>query len=255
MKNQYILTPFFLDKPLKGLKIRAEKGWILNSPKTSGNDSQSRMSVIHRELARQVEKTVKEGKRPVSIAGDCCTAIGVLAGLQRAEINPTLFWFDAHGDFNTWKTTPSGFIGGMPLAMLVERGDQRMPKAVNLHNLPEKQVIMCDGRALDPGECKLLKKSKVIHLTDAAYLLNYPFPSGPLWVHFDTDILPVEEAPAMNYPAHSGAPSSVIESVFRRLAQTNHVVAVSVSSWNPVLDSAGKSERVCMGLVERLVEF
>jgi len=36
----------------------------------------------------------------VSIAGDCCAAIGELAGLQRAGINPLFIWFDAHGDFN-----------------------------------------------------------------------------------------------------------------------------------------------------------
>jgi arginase len=63
----------------------------------------------------------------VSIAGDCVATMGVLAGLHDAGITPTLIWFDAHGDFNTWETTPSGFLGGMPLAMIVGRGEQTMP--------------------------------------------------------------------------------------------------------------------------------
>lgn len=255
MENRFILSPFFLDESLKELLSLAKKDWIINSPALSGHDKQARMSVIYRSLAQRVEEIVKDGKRPVSIAGDCCTAIGVLAGLQRAQINPTLIWFDAHGDFNTWKTTPSGFLGGMPLAMIVGRGDQTMPHAVRLITLPEKRVILCDARDLDPGERKLVAKSKVVHLNNAAYLLNYPLPTGPLYVHLDTDILPAAEVPAQNYPAHGGPPSSIIESVFNRLAQTNQVIAVSLSSWNPKLDTTGGAQKICMSLLRALIDF
>ncbi len=253
MENQYILSPFYLDESLKELKSLAKKGWIINSPSLSGRNKQARMSVIYHSLAERVEDAIKDSKRPVSIAGDCCTAIGVLAGLQRARINPTLIWFDAHGDFNTWETTPSGFLGGMPLAMIVGLGEQTMPQAIKQNFLPENRVILCDARDLDLGERKLVEESEVIHLTDAAFLLNYPLPSGPLWIHLDTDILPIEEAPAMNYPARGGPPSSLIESVFNRLAQTNQVKAVSLSSWNPKLDTDGKSQKVCMDLLKALV--
>ncbi len=57
-------------------------------------------------------------------AGDCVASLGVAAGLQRAGIEPSVAWLDAHGDFNTWETTPSGFMGGMPLAVLAGLGDQ-----------------------------------------------------------------------------------------------------------------------------------
>lgn len=72
------------------------------------------------------------------------TVVQLLAywpGLQRAGIDPNLIWFDAHGDFNTWETTSSGFPGGMPLAMIVGKGEQTMPEAVGLRDLPEGQVI------------------------------------------------------------------------------------------------------------------
>ncbi len=255
MENQYILSPFYLDESLEELSALTNKDWIINSPALSGEDKQTRMSVIYRALARRVKETVKTGMRPVSIAGDCCSAIGVLAGLQRAQINPTLIWFDAHGDFNTLETTPSGFLGGMPLAMIVGKGDQTMPNAVKLNSLPENRVILCDARDLDPGESELVSKSKVVHIADAEHLLDYPLPPGPLWVHLDTDILPAEEAPAMNYPVHGGSPSSVVESVFNRLAQTNRVIAFSLSSWNPKLDTDGKSRKVCMDLLRALVGF
>ncbi len=107
---------------------------------------------MYNPLAQLVTIVLKSGELPVSVAGDCCTSIGILAGLQQAGVDPTLIWFDAHGDFNTWETTPSGFLGGMPLAMLVGKGEQTIMEGVGTSVLPEEQVILSDGRDLDPGE-------------------------------------------------------------------------------------------------------
>ena len=57
------------------------------------------MSVVHEAIAAWVQETLAAGGRPVSIAGDCCTAIGMLAGLQRGGLDPTLIWFDAPWGF------------------------------------------------------------------------------------------------------------------------------------------------------------
>ncbi len=254
MKNRFIVSPFFLDDNLPELTSLATEGWIINSPVLSGETKQARMSVIHGSLARFVEETVKSGERPVSIAGDCCTSIGVLAGLQRSQINPTLIWFDAHGDFNTWETTPSGFLGGMPLAMIVGRGEQTMLRAAGLKTLPENQVILTDARDLDPGESGLVEKSDVVHLRDIATLLTYPLPDGPLYVHFDTDLVSVEEVPAQNYPAQGGPSSSAVRAVFRRLAQSGRIIGASLSSWNPKLDKALQSQTICMSLLHTLID-
>ena len=121
-------------------------------PPLPDGDTTTRMSAVHETIAGFVVDTLATGQRPVSIAGDCCSAIGMLTGLQRAGIDPTLVWFDAHGDFNTMETTLSGFLGGMPLAMLVGRGDLALPEAVGLAPLPESRVILTDGRDLDPPE-------------------------------------------------------------------------------------------------------
>ena len=53
--------------------------------------------------------------------GHIFPGLAVADSLRRAGVPPVLVWLDAHGDFNTPETTPSGFLGGMPLAMLVGR--------------------------------------------------------------------------------------------------------------------------------------
>jgi arginase len=233
MNSQTLLTPYYLNAHLPGLETLTWPGWVTNSPQLPPGDEQDQMSALHRPLANWIAKTAQQDRIPVSIAGDCCTAIPVLAGLQRAGINPTLIWFDAHGDFNTWETTPSGFLGGMPLAMIVGRGEQRMCKAVGLHPMPENQIILTDARDLDPGENDAVADSKMTQLLDVRDLLTYPLTDRPLWVHFDTDVIRPEDAPAMNYPTQGGPSAHTLQEVFHQLAETGRVIAVSVSAWNP----------------------
>jgi arginase len=265
MQNQFILTPFCLDQPVPGLEAIVAHDWQVNKPSLPAAEAQQTMVRLFRPLAVFVADTASRGQRPVSIAGDCCTTIGVLAGLQRVGINPTLIWFDAHGDFNTWETTPSGFLGGMPLAMLAGKGEQTMVEGVGLEPLPEAQIILTDGRDLDPGERELLDHSGIVHLPQVEALLERTLASHPsegfkpsegsgsLYVHFDTDIINPDEAPAMNYPTPGGPSVEMLGRVFRHLAETGRVKAVSLSSWNPDLDADGRSRKASMSLLKELL--
>jgi len=253
MSRTTILTPYFLDQHLPGLAKLEKSGWITNQvplPKTSVI---KRIAALHSSLAKFIEDVVTTGDLPVSIAGDCCTALGVYAGLIGSGINPTLIWFDAHGDFNTWETSPSGFLGGMPLAMLAGLGEQTILEILKIDPLAQQQIILTDARDLDPEEQELVYGSDITHLTDPVELLNIPYPDRPIWVHFDTDILDPSEVPAQNYPAPGGPKKEELAKVFNHLANTGLVRAVSMSSWAPDLEGAEKSRDVSLELLEILV--
>jgi arginase len=253
MRNRVILTPFFLDQPVPGLKEQVEAEWVINNPTLPDGAVLERMGILYEPLAILVQTAIAQDERPVSIAGDCCTSLGVLRGLQRAGLDPTLIWFDAHGDFNTWETTPSGFLGGMPLAMLVGRGEQSIVERLDLDILPEDRVILSDGRDLDPGEREALADSGVLHLPDVMEFLKADLPPGHLWVHFDTDVIDAESAPGMNYPVSGGPSISQLKKVFSCIARTGRLAAVSLSSWNPELDEDGRSRAASLELLRELI--
>jgi arginase len=254
LKNpEYILTGYFLDQPLAGLDDLAQPGWQVNRAAPAGTKMIQRISSIHAELAVLVEGAIKSDRLPVSIAGDCCTAIGVLAGLTRSGIDPALIWFDAHGDFNTWETTPSGFLGGMPLAMLAGLGEQTVLEILEIAPLPQEQIILTDARDLDPGENQLVASSEITHLADPLDLLEISLPDQPLWIHFDTDVIDPEYVPAQNYPAPGGISPTELSRVFSYLKDSGRITAISLSSWAPDLPGAEKSRQVCLELLEFLV--
>lgn len=252
-QNRFIVSPTFLDEPVPELERLAGPGWQINRPPLPHGDHQDRMSAIHRPLAEFVCQAIAAGERPVSLAGDCCTAIGFLAGLQRAGVKPWLLWLDAHGDFNTPETSPSGFLGGMPLAMMAGRGDQTMPLAVGLQAISEQRIILADGRDLDPEERQMIKTSTMRHVTDCEDLLTLPLPDGPLYVHFDTDVVALDESPAHNYPAQGGPSVALLEAVFDRLAESGRIVGVSLSAWSPKKDRDRTSETVSISLLGKLI--
>jgi arginase len=254
MNYRFLVSPFNLDQPLPELELLASPDWEVSKPSLPQVDVQRRMSVVHRPIADFVARTIGRGDRPAVIAGDCCASIGMMAGLQRAGIRAALIWLDAHGDFNTWETTPSGFIGGMPLAMLVGRGEQTMIEAAGVSPVREKDVFLMDGRSLDPGEKEALNNSDVHHFVDGDSLLRHVSGVHFLYVHFDTDVVSPQDAPAMTYCAPGGPRARDMADLFRALAETGQVGAVSMCAWDTTLDRDGRSRDTCMKLLHTLME-
>ena len=261
MDNQFILTPYYMGRRAPGLDDLAQGGWIVNRRADEPvmgvlplPEQYRRLGALLTPLRDAVAGAVRAGRRPVSVAGDCMAPIGVLAGLQEAGVTPTLLWFDAHGDFNTWDTSPSGFIVGMPLAQIVGRGDQNLLEETGLAPFPESQVILADARDLDPGEDEAVATSGVTHVERVADLLSGDLPDGPLYVHVDTDILDPTVAPAMYFRSPGGPEPKTLRRVFERLAETGRVVAASMSTWAPELDHDGRSRAASLDLLAGLVD-
>lgn len=104
-----------------------------------------------------------DGARLLVLGGDCTSHAGALAGIRRARpgIRLGLAWFDAHGDFNTPDTTPSGNVWGMPFAMACGRGDPDLVGAVDGPTVGESDAGLFGGQVLDETESRMLAASGV----------------------------------------------------------------------------------------------
>ncbi len=255
MKSVFIFAPYWMGEVSPSRVAVTRHNWrLLTAPLPDDASPTERMGILGQALSDEVASVREAGNLPVVIAGDCTLSIGVLAGLQRQTPDLTLVWYDAHGDFNTHETTPSGFIGGMPLAMLCGRGEQTIVEGAGARVQPEANVILTDGRDLDPGEQEAVAESALTHLPDVADLLSLALPDRPIYIHFDCDVLRLAEMSAVSYPAEGGPPLETIDASLAHLANTGRVVAVSVTMWNPEADEQGNAEEVVLGIVDRLVD-
>jgi arginase len=243
MASRWLVTPFYFEHPEPALFSAAPDGAAKNAPTGIADRAPESMARLHRPIAHFVEEALSTGMRPISLAGDCCAAIPVLAGLRAAGIDPTVIWIDAHGDFNTPETSPSQFLGGMPLAMMVGHGPQWMCEAVGLTPLPEEKVWLIDGRDLDPLERDALDASQVnrAKVTDLATLTF----DGPLHVHIDLDVIDATEAPGFNYPVPGGPSAAETAAACADLAARGNIRAISISGWTEALDPSGSTGAAC----------
>lgn len=254
MENAWIVTPYFFDRPDPALTeaVPAAQPYLLNAPRAVADRSPAALGQLHRPIAAFVRDHAARGARPVSVAGDCGASLPVMAGLQQAGLAPVLVWLDAHGDFNTPQTSPSGFLGGMPLAMMVGRGDPALARESGLRALPEADVWLVDARDLDPLEAEAVAGSG-LHRGSVRDLRHLVF-DRPVHLHIDNDIVDAREVPANNYPV-PGGPS--LDQTCRALAgfkAANRIAAVSFSGWNGRLEGAGRTARACARLLRAALD-
>jgi arginase len=99
------------------------------------------------------------------IGGDCTVHTAALAAVRRTRpgARVALAWFDAHGDFNTPDTTPSGDVWGMPFAMACGRGDPDLLAACDAPSVREEDCALVGGQMLDEEEGHQLAASRIAH--------------------------------------------------------------------------------------------
>ena len=255
MEKQVLVTPYFFEQDRSAFREIMREGWVWNDrhPDPTGHDEQHRILPIHNQITTFIRQAAHDGDLAISLAGDCSATIPVLGGLQQAGIAPLLIWFDSHGDFNTWETTPSNFLGGMPLAMIAGFGEQTLMQAAGATPLTPTDIILTDGRDLDPGEDTLVANAGLLHLTDPADLLTKTLPDKPVYIHFDCDVMRLSDTPAVSYPAEGGPPMEQLRAILKHLRDSDQLIALSATLWNPNMRGAAQSKKNVMSLLEELL--
>jgi arginase len=154
------------------------------------------------EIAHAVATGTRNGDAILMSGGDCSHITGVIGGLQDAygaDARIGLVWFDAHGDFNTPKTTISGMLGGMPVAVSAGLAypDWRIGSHI-VAPLPTERIVMVDVRNLDPLEEQLIRATDVVIAAPAPGFPGVELPNAIaqlaercdlIYLHIDSDIL------------------------------------------------------------------
>jgi arginase len=118
-----------------------------------------------RDFVAEALTAAGAGARLLLLGGDCTAHAGAMAGLRaaRPERRLAIAWFDAHGDFNTPDSTPSGNVWGMPFALLCGRGDPDLVAACDGPTVEERHAALLGGQVLDETESRMLAASPIAH--------------------------------------------------------------------------------------------
>jgi arginase len=175
---------------------------------------------------------------------------------------PGVIWFDAHGDFNTDVTTPSGNIHGMILAALAGLGDARLVNAgVRGPAVEASHIAVVGARDLDTGEKQLLREAGVHVYTmsdidrrgmDAVTheaIERVTEGGAGLYVSFDVDVVDPGEAPGVGTPVHGGVTYREAHLAMEVVAESGRLTALDVVEVNPILDNENRTAILAAELV------
>ena len=214
------------------------------------DDRVTNLGILGGAIADAVAEGATAGKRVVIVGSNCTTLPGILGGLQDAY-GPThkmgLVWFDAHGDFNTPRTTLSGMLGGMPVAVSAGLCFPHWREASHLAApLPTDRIVMVDVRNLDAAEEQLIRATDV---TIAAPAPGFPGEDlqqaidalaekcDILYLHIDADILDGRYVPNHRTIEPNGPSMEQVQAAIDTVMNTGKVgVFAVVSIWT---DGAG----------------
>ncbi len=194
----------------------------------------------------------EQGRLPVVLGGDHSLAIGSIRAAIRANPGAGLLYFDAHGDCNTEKTTPSGNIHGMSLAALL--GLQFFSQAA----IEPQRTALIGLRSVDQGEKKLLRDLGVtvytMHEIDRYGMgpvveeaLRMVGPKAHL--SFDLDCLDPDIAPGVGTPVKGGLSYREAFLALELIAEAGVVTSVDMVELNPILDQKNATGELAVSLI------
>ena len=231
-------VPYHLDEHLPDLDFALRPGEIVTAEPVAG-DMWARLAPLYSAVADAVAAAAPgggagDGATPlVVVTGDCLTALGIVAGLQRAGTDPGIVWFDAHGDVQTPETTSSGYLAGMSLRMLTGYRPELIAERLGLHAVPERQMVLAGARDLDPPEAAYLGGAQ-IRQCEVADVTAAGLPDGPLYVHLDMDVIRPADLPGLRFPTPGGPSAAQVADALRLLLDTGRVAALGIAcSWMP----------------------
>ncbi|MHB1261199.1 MAG: arginase [Thermoplasmatota archaeon] len=215
-----------------------------------------------KDLADRVEKARKENATPIILGGDHSIAIGTHAGLARSHKRRGLLWFDAHADFNTTETSPSGNIHGMPVSAILGLGHPRLADFDQKGaKLDAKNVVLIGLRSVDREEANVLNDSRVTYYTmrdidelgmqavmDEA-LQRVTKGTDETHLSFDLDVVDPRWAPGTGTTVEGGLTYRESHLAMEILADAGILGSLEFVEVNPLLDTGNTTGNFAAGLI------
>ena len=219
-------------------------------------------------LMRQTRRLRRGGHLPLVIGGDHSCAIGTWSGIAAAQRQPLgLLWIDAHMDSHTPDTSETQRVHGMPLAVLLGEGDERLTQLAGFSPVIDARYCCIIGvRSFEAGEPLRLKRLGVrfytmeevqrrgLRIVLAEAWRRVSAAPGGFGVSLDLDVLEPMLAPGVSVPENRGLAPQQLARYLRQQASKQRLRALEIVELNPLRDPQGQTRRLLPALMNALLK-
>lgn len=225
-----------------------------------------KLNLFNKSLYNTVLSIIDEGKFPLTIGGDHSLVIAsALASINRNK-NLGIIWIDAHGDYNTFDTTVTGNIHGLPLAAIDGYEKRLLTEFHNGIYYNPKNTVIVGGRDIDPLEIENLKDAGVkvfsteeIHergmtaVMEDAISIALDGTDG-MHISYDLDVIDPVIAPGVSVPAVDGINlDEAYTAVDEIIKHKDKLKSLDLVEYNPLRDIDNKTKIIAKTILESLI--
>lgn len=221
------------------------------------------------KISDAIYDEMNNGNFPIMMGGDHAMSIGSVAAVAKycADHDRPIcvLWIDAHADYNTNNTSPSGNIHGMPVAVATGLGH---PDLLSVgHAIPmvaPENVYQIAIRSVDRNEKKLVIESGInvydmrrideigIRQTMQEILHEVSEKGAHLHVSFDVDSLDPSIAPGVATTIPGGLTYREAQLCMEMVHDSGLMGSLDIAEINPALDTNNSTAKIAVDLTASL---
>jgi arginase len=251
-----------------GYDVHDEGNISVPNPEEKAVEGQTKqlqaVTAVCQTIYQRARECVKRNDFTIFLGGDHSISIGTVAAAAKNEPIGVI-WVDAHGDYNTPDTSPTGNIHGMPVAVLVGDGPIEL---VNIGyegvKIQPSQLVQIGIRSLDTSE-----KNRLAHSGASIYTMRHLDEMGMaavarralerlrhlshIHVSLDMDSLDPGAAPGVGTPVPGGLTYREAHLLMEILGDSGRVRSMDIVEINPILDDKNKTAELAVELAASLL--
>lgn len=226
----------------------------------------TKLNEFNEQLYDVVLNSIDNNKFPLTIGGDHSLVIAsALASINRNK-NLGIIWIDAHGDYNTFDTTITGNIHGLPLAAIAGYEKRELANYHNGNRYSYKNTVIVGGRDIDPLEIENLIDSGVkVYTTEdiRKYGMEKVMEeaieiacngTNGMHISYDLDVIDPVIAPGVSVPAKDGINlKEAYIAVDMIIKNRDKLKSLDLVEYNPLRDKEDKTKIIARTILEKLL--
>ena len=218
------------------------------------------------ELYKNMVSKIKEEYFPILIGGDHSVVIASALASAKVNIDVGIIWIDAHTDYNTFETTITGNIHGLPLAAINGYKCNELRYYHDGKIIQPSRTVIVGARSIDEAEkdnvrysgatvftTQDIKEKGVEAVMDEAFKIA-GYKTKGIHISYDLDIIDPKIAPGVSVPEKDGISEEEAMQISEYLAKhINDILSMDLVEFNPLRDINRKTEQIALNIATQMI--
>lgn len=217
-------------------------------------------------LYKNIVDKIKEEYFPILIGGDHSVAIASALASTKVNIDVGMIWIDAHTDYNTFETTVTGNIHGLPLAAINGYKNSELRYYHSGKIIQPSKTVIVGARSIDEAEKDNVRYSGVTVFTtqdikekgidavmeEAFKIASYK--TKGIHISYDLDIIDPDVAPGVSVPEFDGITEEEAMKINEYIIKNmKDVLSYDLVEFNPLRDVNRKTEQIALNILAQVI--